>query len=175
MAYWAALRCYAQHEVSIAGRLVREVAGAVIYLPRAKMRLERSLRHETRPIFPTYIFCDIDGGPPWQALAHHPGVIGAVLTGSTPSRCPTVEIAKLKAAEGPDGLVQLAGEKPPPDERQFRVGERVRIGEGAFAGKEGSFAGHMSKRREAIVVVALLGRAVTVRLPAAAIAALAVA
>lgn len=57
------------------------------------------LRPVTVPLYATYLFADVDQGPPWQAIRRQPGVIGLVMTGDAPSRCPESEILKLKAAE----------------------------------------------------------------------------
>jgi transcription antitermination factor NusG len=103
--YWAAVRCPPQREIAIAKRL--EGLGCVIYLPRARMLLRRSVRPSTVPLYATYLFADVDRGPSWQAIRRQPGVISIVMTGDQPSRCPESEILKLKAAEV-DGVVRLA-------------------------------------------------------------------
>ena len=133
------------------------------------MRLGRSLRLVTAPLYRTYFFADIDQGPPWQAIRRQPGVIGLVMTGDAPSRCPESEIEKLKAAEV-NGVVQLAG-PPPLSVQKFAVGERVKIRYGALDGHEGVYAGEADKRRRAHVMVCLLGLQVMVKIAADALAA----
>ena len=46
----------------------------------------------------TYLFADVDRGPPWQAIRRQPGVVSIVMTGDSPSRCPESEIEKLRAS-----------------------------------------------------------------------------
>lgn len=161
--YWAAVRCPPQREIVIAGRL--EELGCSIYLPRARMILRRSLQPATVPLYATYLFADVDQGPPWQAIRRQPGVISIVMTGDTPSRCPESEILKLKAAEV-DGVVRLASATSPSRYRPS-VGEQVRIRFGPLDGREGRYAG--PRRNLAQVLVTLLGRQVVVLVAADAI------
>ena len=167
MCFWAAVRCPPQREIAIAERL--EGLGCVIYLPRARVALRRSHRPATVPLFATYLFADLDCSPPWQAIRREPGVVGVVMTGEQPSRCPEREIEKLKAAEV-NGVVQLAG-PPPPSMQKFAVGEPVRIRYGALDGHEALYAGAANKQRTARVLVQLLGRQVMVEIASHAIAA----
>jgi transcription antitermination factor NusG len=123
----------------------------------------------TVPLYATYLFADVDQGPPWQAIRRQPGVISIVMTGDAPSRCPQSEIDKLKASEV-HGLVQLA-DQPSPSDQKFALGERVKIKYGALDGHEAVYAGEADKRRKAQVLVCLLGRQVVVKIAADAIAA----
>jgi transcription antitermination factor NusG len=166
LCYWVAVRCPPQRETAIAERL--EGLGCAIYLPRARVVLRRSLRPATVPLYATYLFADVDQGPPWQAIRRTPGVISIVMTGDAPSRCPEGEILKLKASEV-CGLVQLAG-PPPPSAPAFAIGEKVKIRFGVFDGSEAVYAGE-DKRRSAHVLVCVLGRQVMVKIAAHAIAA----
>jgi transcription antitermination factor NusG len=137
LSYWAAVRCPPQRELVIAERLERAI-GAHVYLPRARMRLGGSLRPVTAPLYRTYFFADLDLSPPWQAIRRQPGVIGLVMTGDAPSRCPESEILKLKAAEV-DGVVRLAS-APAPSRYRPSAGEHVRVRFGPLEGREGRYA-----------------------------------
>jgi transcription antitermination factor NusG len=142
--------------------------GCTIYPPRAKTVLPRSRRPVTAPLFRTYLFADIDCGPPWQAIRRQPGVVSIVMTGDAPSRCPESEILKLKAAEV-GGLVQLA-DQPPPSDRRFSEGERVKIRLGAFEGREARYS-KLVKKNMSVIMVVLLNRIVAVQVPTHALAA----
>jgi transcription antitermination factor NusG len=167
--YWAAIRTPPQREFVVAGRLEDQL-GCAIYLPRARLRLARSLRPATVPLFATYVFADIDLGPPWQAIKRQPGVIGMVMTGDTPSRCPSAEIEKLKASEGPDGFVRLAGQPPPESDQTFEEGQAVRIRLGAFDNRPARYA-RKGRKNMSVVMVVLLNRVVAVQVPTCALAA----
>lgn len=168
MPHWVACKTAPQFEAVVAGRLV-DMLGCAIYLPRARTVLPRSRRPVTAPLFRTYLFADLEQGPPWQAIRRTPGVISLVMTGDKPSRCPASEIAKLKASEI-NGLVQLAGQPPPPSDQTFTQGQPVRIRHGAFAGMEARYA-KPDRRNMSVVMVVLLNRVVAVQVPTIALAA----
>ena len=164
MCHWIAVRVPGQRERVIAQRLEREI-GAVIYLPLVRERPQWAKGPLTVPLFKTYIFADIDAGRPhWAAIRRHHGVIGLVMADPmTPGRCPSAEIEKLKAAEI-DGVVQLAGEPPPPSSKQFAAGQRVKIQLDAFDGKEAHYVSP-ARRNMSRVTVTLLNRVIEVSVP----------
>ena len=165
MSYWAALKCPPQFEAIVARRLV-DVLGCAIYLPRARVVLPLSRRPVTAALFRTYLFADLDQGPPWQAIRRKPGVINIVMTGEQPSRCPESEIEKLKASEI-GGLVQLAG---PPSDQTFTEGQAVKIRSGAFEGRPARYS-KPARKNMSVVMVVLLNRVVAVQVPTHALAA----
>jgi transcription antitermination factor NusG len=152
--------------VIVAQRLEQSI-DAMVYAPRARMPSPSTLEPITISLYAGHFFTDLDHGPPWQAIRRQVGVISLVMTGNTPSRCPESEILKLQAAEI-DGLVQLAGQ-PPLNGHRFTIGDRVKIGRGALEGRDGVYDGP-SNKRDAIVMVALLGRRVPVRISVGALA-----
>ena len=162
MCLWVAAKVAPQRELVVAKRL--EALGCVIYLPRARVRLKRSLRPVTVPLYATYLFADVDQGPTWQRINRTPGVLSILMTGDIPSRCPEIEIAKLKAAEI-DGVVQLANEPPPLSAQKFTEGEAVRIKLGAFENRPARYS-KPARKNMSIVMVMLLNRVVTVQVPA---------
>jgi transcription antitermination factor NusG len=165
--YWAACKTAPQFEAVVAKRLV-DMLGCVIYLPKARVILPRSRRPATQPLFPTYLFVNLDLSPPWQCIRRTPGVVSLLLTVNTPSRCSEAEILKLKAAEI-GGLVQLAG-PPSPSDQKFMEGQAVRIRYGAFDNREARYA-RPGKRNMSVVTVTLLNRIVAVQVPTHALAA----
>jgi transcription antitermination factor NusG len=76
----------------------------------------------------------------------------------------------LKAAEV-DGVVQLAGDPPPPAKRP-KAGEPIEVKYGPLAGHRGVYQAHKGAMK-ARVVVYLLGREVQVEIAAGALAAIA--
>jgi hypothetical protein len=73
----SAVRCPSQKETVVARRLTDRL-GCVIYLPKARIALPHSRRPVTAPLYRSYLFADVDQGPPWQAIRRQPGVIGLV-------------------------------------------------------------------------------------------------
>jgi transcription antitermination factor NusG len=125
-----------------------------------------------RPLYATYLFADLDEGRPhWAEIRRHAGVLTVVMAGDQPGKCPESEIAKLKAAEV-CGVVQLAGQSPPPPPQRPAVGSKVKVTFGGLAGHEGTYLSDKG-RRNARVTVFLLGREVAVEISAGALAAIA--
>jgi transcription antitermination factor NusG len=159
--FWLATRCPSRREDVVAERL--RVDGYYVYLPKARVARPRRGRPNTMALFLGYLFVDVDqSAGPWQALRRTPGVVAVVMAGEQPSRCPDVEIAKLRAAEV-DGLVTLAG-PPPPSAKKFSAGERVRIRIDAFAGKEAAYV-RPARQNMSVVTVVLLSRVIEVKVP----------
>jgi len=137
--YWAVLQTRAQHEFSVENRMID--AGRETYLPRCKLDTGR-----IAALFPTYLFVRIRDG--WVSLHYSVGVTQVLMSGECPSRLPDNVVAELKSREI-HGLVQL----PP----ALKVGDRVLITRGIFAGYTGLYQGQ-SPRARARVLLGLLGR-----------------
>jgi transcription antitermination factor NusG len=131
------------------------------------------LKPVVTPLYRTSLFVDIDQGPPWQRVNRTPSVIGVLLTGDVPSRCPETEIVKLRAAEGPDGYV-VPADVLRPIVKKFAIGERVKVTRGPLEGRQGVYAGPFGGRRkaQAKVAVNLLGRVIEVVIGVEALAAI---
>lgn len=119
-----------------------------------------SLSLKTESLFPGYLFVFTPHGQ-WQVLLGTFGVIGVVLQGKLPAKLPPVEIDKIRAREGPDGLIAL----PSVLQASLRpgVGDSVRVKRGPFEGQEGVCAGSRGAER-AQVLLSFLGGKVPVLL-----------
>ena len=159
MAYWTAAR-YMLAQERLALHFLR-LAGFEVYLPR--LREQRILRGRrvavTPPLFPGYCFVAIE--LQWHAAHRAPGTNGLVMNGGGPAHVPDNVIAELRSREH-NGLIELA------KLRGLRVGSRVKVTAGPFAGQFGLFAG-MRPRDRVTVLLTLLGSAQRVELPKAAI------
>jgi hypothetical protein len=100
--YWVAVKCAPQKETVTAQRL--RGIGCLIYLPLARTRPRGALKPTILPFYRTYLFADIDEGPPSQRINRTAGVFSVLLTGDQPSRRPACEIEKLRMSEV-DGIV----------------------------------------------------------------------
>ncbi len=100
--------------------------GAEYYAPRALMRPPRGGPLRPALLFPGYAFVRHPEGR-WTFLNGTFGVIGILMgTGERPAYLPDVEIARLRARAGPDGLIRLAA-------REFDAGEHVRVERGSIS------------------------------------------
>jgi transcription antitermination factor NusG len=159
--HWIAVRTSPRREDIVAERL--QTDGFSHYLPKARVAYPRRGGPTTKALFIGYIFVDLDAStPPWQALRRTFGVVSVIMSGDAPSRCPASEIAKLKASEV-DGLITLAG-PPPPSNKRFKAGQRVRIRLGAFDGKEAHYV-RPARHNLSRVIVVLLSRSIEVSVP----------
>ena len=159
MAYWTAAR-YMLAQEGLALHFLR-LAGFEVYLPRLReQRIVRGRRVEvTPPLFPGFCFVAIE--LQWHAAHRAPGTNGLVMNGGGPAHVPDNVIAELRSREH-NGLIELA------KLRGLRVGSRVKVTAGPFAGQFGLFAG-MRPRDRVTVLLTLLGSAQRVELPKAAI------
>jgi transcriptional antiterminator RfaH len=147
MAYWTATRLVPQQE-----RLALHclgLAGFDVYLPRLReQRIVRGRRVEvTPPLFPGYCFVAIE--LQWHAAHRAPGTNGLVMNGGGPAHVPDNVIAELKSRER-NGFIELSKPRSP------RVGSRVKVTIGPFAGQLGIYAG-MKPHQRVEVLLTLLG------------------
>ena len=131
--------------------------GFATYLPRYLKRRRHARRVDTvaAPLFPRYLFVSIDMGVQrWRSIFSTVGVSRIVCNGEMPTAVPDQVIENLRAREH-DGLVKL-------DLRpSFRVGDKVRLLDGAFADCLGLYEGLKDGDRVALLLD-LLGRKVRV-------------
>jgi transcription antitermination factor NusG len=167
--HWTALRLPVRREATVADRLRREI-GAVVYVPRARLVPRRSSRPVIVALYCGCGFVDLDANPPWQMIRRQVNVVGFVMAGDVPGRCPSSEIDKLVVAEI-NGIVQLANQPPPPSGKRFAAGQRVKIRLGAFDGREARYV-RPARRHMSTVAVVLLSRAIEVKVPTHALAAI---
>jgi transcription antitermination factor NusG len=153
MTYWCVVRSEPSRENTAATFLGK--AGYEVYLPRLRQwRARHGRRVATTPsLFPNYLFCQIERG--WWSARWAPGVAAIIMSGDQPAKIGDVIITELRDREV-NGCVELPA--PP----RLRVGDAVKIAQGAFAGLSGLVAG-MRPRERVELLLAVLGR---VTLPA---------
>ena len=129
--------------------------GCECYTPRAMIRSPRTHRLSAQPLFPGYVFARHLAGR-WMFLRGTFGVLGVVMGASgaskdpEPARVPDHELARLRAREGPDGLVRL-------ESREFELGEHVRVDRGAVS--MDAIVDGMSGQDRVFVLLQILGGA----------------
>jgi transcriptional antiterminator RfaH len=160
MSYWSCVQLEPCRE-RLALHCLSKVNGFEIYSPR--IRPPRARRaDDTRPLFPGYAFVLIISQ--WWNARWSPGVVRIVLAGNVPARVDGKIIAELHARER-GGVVQF------PEAPGMKVGDRVRVLGGPFAGHLGLYAG-MKPRERIEVLLQLLGGACRVTLARSDVAAL---
>jgi transcription antitermination factor NusG len=147
MAYWAAARL---HRERLGLHCLEHIAGFEVYAPRiCSHRVVNGRRITFTPLlFPPYVFVWIE--LQWHAAAYAPGVASLVRNGDGgPAHVPPALIDALRARER-NGLIVL------PKPRGPRVGSRVKVTIGPFAGQLGIYAG-MKPHQRVEVLLTLLG------------------
>jgi len=141
--------------------------GFEIYLPRYLKRRRHARRVDVVgvPLFPCYLFVAIDVTVQrWRSIYSTVGVSRLLCAGDLPAPVSDQVVTNLKQREDAAGFVQL--ERWP----QFRLGDKIRVLEGAFSDCLGLYEGMTDKDRVAILLD-LLGRKVRVLLDAEGVAA----
>lgn len=113
--------------------------GFEFYLPKW-----RTPKKRIALLFPRYIFV----GPieQWMALREIYGVSRILRAGGHPAVVEERTLESLKAREDREGLVRL----PQKHIARLRIGQRVRIQIGPFAGKNGVYRGRTTKKWERV-------------------------
>ena len=120
-------------------------------------------------LFASYVFVFIVAGR-WHAIDSTPGVLKIIRFGEAPARCPDREVESIMALVDEHGFVRLPERPLKAPRRVFAKGEAVKIVAGPFAGKAGLWQGQTTRQRE-LILLAMLGAARTVAVPASSIAA----
>ena len=152
---WYVVQTEPCREPFVTERLARD--GFVPYLPR--IRLPNTGRIAS--LFPGYVF--VGAADRWYSIRGTIGVRQILMSGQTPAKLPPTVVDELHAREDRNGFVKL----PPPP--RYRHGQKVGIVRGLFKGRSAVYLGMGARERER-VLIELLGRAITMDLPAADLA-----
>jgi transcriptional antiterminator RfaH len=156
MTFWAVAQTVSQRESSAGIRLAEE--GFEIFAPRIRIHINGTPRIVA--LFPSYLFVRVVDR--WRVITKTIGVLGLIMAGDHPARCPDAEIEKIKGATMRNGLVRLP---KPPKSRAFKPGQSVRINSGSFCGFNAIYQG-MSPRDREIVLLEMFGRETRIELGA---------
>jgi transcriptional antiterminator RfaH len=149
---WYLVYCKPRQEVTARRNLERQ--SYTTYLPLMRQSRRRSGRKVSvvTAMFPRYLFIRLsEETDNWGPIRSTLGVVSVVRFGQMPAAVPDELIELLGKREDADGIQLLPAE-------QYRVGEKIRITEGGFAGYEGIFLAR-SGRDRVTVLLQVLGRA----------------
>jgi transcriptional antiterminator RfaH len=135
--------------------------GFVTYMPVYQRRVRHARRAELvlRPLFPGYLFVQVDAEQQrWRSINGTVGVRQILTDGHSPRFVSDRIIEEIVAREDGAGVVNLA--KP-----AFSPGQQVRLTDGAFAEVSGLFE-EMRDDSRAVLLISLLGRKVRVNVSA---------
>lgn len=112
---------------------------------------------QVRPLFPRYMFVDIQPAQDWYPIRSTRGVARLLMNDNGPQEMPSTEIAKLIKRHDEKGLVKL--EQPP----KFESGTQVRTSYGPFADRVLIYDG-MTGADRCRVLAELLGQKVKIEM-----------
>lgn len=152
---WYVAQTHPRSEAKAAEHLKRQGFG--VYLPHFQKKRRHARRVDTvnAPLFPRYLFVAIDvAAQRWLSIQSTVGVMRLICNGDVPAVVQSGIIDALRQREDEHGFIKL-------EQRPFRLGEELRVLDGAFTGTLGLFEG-MSDNERVTILLDLLGRKVRV-------------
>jgi transcriptional antiterminator RfaH len=137
--------------------------GFASFLPlrEGTKRKGRGFQHQIRPLFPGYLFVQLDADEgPWRKINSTRGIARLVRLGAEPSAVPDAIIAGLMARCNELGIIQDAG--------TLAVGDRARVTQGPFSGFVSTIADVEADAR-IYILLDIMGQSTSVSIDAAAL------
>jgi len=134
--------------------------GFSTYLPRYRKtrRHARRIEEILQPLFPRYIFVQLDlDAQAWRSVNGTRGVVSLVTQGDLPPAVPDLVMEELYARETADGSILLAGPST-------KKGDAMKIIDGVLTDLSGIFD-YMADNQRAMLLLNLLGQTVRVKVP----------
>jgi len=156
---WYVVRTKPRKEEFALQNLHRREVGA--FCPRIREPIGWATEWSTVPLFPGYLFVEIELQEQYHSVLWSPGVKSFVSFGSTPSSLQPDIVVFLQQAAGDDGIIRAGA--------RFRIGDRVRIRRGPFAGLVAIIEKPCPERGRIRVLMDFLRHRTAVDLPIAAI------
>ena len=156
---WVVVQTQSRAEAKAKRHLVNQ--GFLTYMPVYLRRVRHARRTELvlRPLFPGYLFVQVDKElQRWRSINGTVGVRQILTDGHAPRFVPERIIEEIVARQDDAGVVQLVN-------TPFSRGQPVRLMDGAFAEVPGLFQ-EMRDENRAVLLISLLGRKVRVNVPA---------
>lgn len=157
MTYWCAVNTQVNAEDKAVFHLVRQ--GFKVLLPKHLKRRSHARKVEwvPRPLFPGYLFVEIDPErSPWRAIRSTVGIFDVIRFGEKPAPVPNEVIDEIRARQDENGLVKTH------DGGSFKPGDAVRVLQGALGEFEALFES-ADDRNRVTVLLNMLGRQVRAR------------
>tara|TARA_Y100001968_G_C19387386_1_gene733615 strand:+ start:186 stop:689 length:504 start_codon:yes stop_codon:yes gene_type:complete len=154
MKYWCVAKSRINAEDQAAFHLTRQ--DFKVLLPKHMKRRAHARRVEwvPRPLFPGYLFVEIDlECSLWRAIRSTIGIFDVICFGEKPAAVPEVVIEEIRARQNEAGLVKVY------EGEAFRRGEHVRVLQGALGDLDALFESTDGSNR-VTVLLNMLGRQV---------------
>lgn len=128
--------------------------GADVFLPLASAETSRNsvIKRRFIPLFPGYFFARFDPEQLLDRVEAGRGVLYVVKAGTCPTPVDKQALDEIRERMGPDGLITI---QPP----EIKMGDRVSIREGVFAGLAGRVVAEPDERRRVTILLETLWQA----------------
>lgn len=167
MKMWYVVYTHAKNEKAALQNLCRQGFNAYLPLHRKQRRHARRVDWVTLPLFPRYLFVEMDiQKTRWRVINSTIGVIRLFTQGLLPTPVPPGVVEDIQSHEDESGMVVLNTAD------SLKKGDVVRITSGAMFDHVGIFDCADDSQR-VVILLNLLGREVKVRLSAATVCAFA--
>ena len=124
-------------------------------------RKGKGFQHQSRPLFPGYLFVQLDADEgPWRKINSTRGIVQLVRLGTAPSVVPDAIIGALMARCNETGIIQDAG--------ALAAGDRAQVMRGPFSGFVATIADVEANDR-IYILLDIMGQSTTVSIDAAAL------
>lgn len=143
---WYLVKTKALNETRVATRLTG--AGYDVLFPKIRRKSGRHRgQFEVRPLFPTYLFVRFDGDE-LKTIKYTHGVARVICFGLEPHEVGEEIIEAVRERMDAEGLVKLE-----PKKVVLSPGQRVKIGEGPFAGFDAIFVEELPDRERVVLLL----------------------
>ena len=154
---WVVVNTQSHRERNALDNLSRQGFRAYCPLVRKRVRHARRTQDVLRPLFPSYLFVQIDpDAQRWRQILSTFGVRTLLRCGERLSFIPDEFIDNLKSREIEGAIARPA--------RPYKIGQQVRVAGGAFDGLVATII-EMDERDRIVVLMDMLNRSVNVKLP----------
>ena len=156
MMAWFVVRVKPQMEERALWHLLNQNFEA--YLPRYRKRIRHARKTKTvlRPLFPGYLFVNMDTARQrWRSVNGTVGVIALVQFGDMPASVPADLVNAIRQHEDQDGAIRI-------EPQGLQKGDRVRVREGAFADYT-ALLDEISDDKRVVLLLDFMGREVRVK------------
>jgi len=142
---WYLVKTKPLNEAKIYTRLTE--AGFETLFPKYMKKIKRKGRDEVRPLFPTYLFVRF-AMEQLRTIRYTRGVARVVSFGPEPQEVGEEIIQAVRNRMDESGIVALV--KPPVE---WKPGEKIRIGDGPFAGIDAIFVEALPDRERVVLLL----------------------
>jgi transcriptional antiterminator RfaH len=154
--FWIVVNTHPHKEATAVANLANQCFTSYCPVVRKRIRHARKTSQVLRPLFPGYLFVGLDSeNAQWRPILSTFGVRSIIRSDDGPSRLHSGFIAALRSRES-DGVIVA----PP---HPYKVGQQIRISEGAFDGTVATIIS-LGEKDRLTVLMELLNRPVRVLL-----------